>query len=330
MITATDFITIPYTSDLTQAGIAYACRSLPYTYDRMGGSHFNRLRRIVVGVAVELAFRRRLAEEKVPHDNLGSTPFTDPDRYDIAIGGRRCDIKSFMLTRRSLIRHVSREPQALLGADALVPSDQIVSDHLNDEDLYIFAFITALTTPNQRSLDRALKADQPIYLIHPLPKEWAHPSRWIPLGTLALKCDTSHAVTLELGGQNESRAFMAEEIVLEPRKRAAAESDFYALGYLHTSNPPDGIVGVHSPSVGETHLVEPIQWGNIWIYGMQIIFTGYMTRGEFRQRGNRLPAGSRVFKYSSTRTENRSLPIAELHPLSDLFTQAKKWAKRGA
>ncbi len=79
MITSSDFLHLPYTPDLTEGGIAYAIRSLPYTYDRMGGSPFNRLRRIVAGVAVELAFRRHLSEQDIPYDVKGATPFTDPD-----------------------------------------------------------------------------------------------------------------------------------------------------------------------------------------------------------------------------------------------------------
>ena len=45
MLTLSDLIHLPYTSDLTEAGITYACRSLAYTYDRMGGSAVERLRR---------------------------------------------------------------------------------------------------------------------------------------------------------------------------------------------------------------------------------------------------------------------------------------------
>src|SRR5512145_3161542 len=97
---------LPYPSDLTRAGITYALRSLAYTYDRMGGSPFMRLRRIVAGKAVELAFRRYLDAQQVPYDNLGATPFTDPDRYDVALGGHRCDVKSFLISRREAIRQV--------------------------------------------------------------------------------------------------------------------------------------------------------------------------------------------------------------------------------
>lgn len=101
MITISDFLRIPYTPDLTEGGIAYAGRSLPHTYDRMGGSPFDRLRHIVAGVAVELAFRRHLTQQNIPFDIKGAAPFTDPDRYDVSLGGHRCDIKSFLISHRT-------------------------------------------------------------------------------------------------------------------------------------------------------------------------------------------------------------------------------------
>jgi hypothetical protein len=327
MVKTSDFITIKYTPDLTQTGITYACKSLPYTYDRMGGSLFNRLRRIVTGVAVELAFRRHLNQDGIPHDSLGATPFTDPDRYDIAIGRRRCDIKSFMIAKKDRIRLIRSEPRQLLAAQALVPVDQMASDHLKDDDLYVFAFLTALITPNQRSLQKALDADQPVYLIYALPKIWSRPEQWKSLGTLALKSDASQTIKLELGGQDEDHKFIKEQMILNPRERMLAKQKFYTLSYLYSPRLPDGFLGVHSSEIAETRLIKPIEWGNIWIYGMEIIFAGYIPRGEFRKNAVRLPVGSRIFQYSRTRTENFTLPIANLHPLGDLFKRAKSWEK---
>ena len=74
-------------------------------------------------------------------------------------------------------------------------------------------------------------------------------------------------------------------------------------------------------------MIEPMEWGNIWVYGMRIIFTGFITRGEFRKEAFRLPIGSRVFQYARTRTENLALPIQRLQPLRRLFDQAKNWSQ---
>jgi len=327
MVKISDFITIKYTPDLTQTGILYACKSLPYTFNRMGGSLLNRLRRIVTGVAVELAFRRHLSKEDVPHDSLGATPFTDPDRYDIAIGGRRCDIKSFLIAKKDRIRLIRNEPHQLLAAQALVPVDQIISDHLNDDDLYIFAFLTALVTPNQRSLQKALEADQPVYLIHALPKTWSRPKPWGTLDTLSLKSNASYPIKIEIGGQDADHNFLKEQMIINPRERLLSKQDFFALSYLYSPQLPDGVLGVHSNILGETHLIKPFEWGNIWVYGMKITFSGYIPRGEFRKKAIRLPTGSRIFQYSRTRTENFALPVADMYPLDDLFKRTKTWEK---
>ncbi len=327
MITTADFITIPYTPDMTQVGIKYACQSLPYTYDRMGGNRSNRLRRIVAGKAVELAFKRHLNNSEIPHDMLGSTPFTDPDHYDIAIGGRRCDIKSFMLAQKQRIRTVRKEPERLLQAQALVPVDQMKSDQLTDDDIYIFAFLTALITPNQRTLKKAVAAGQPIYMIHALPKKWARPDQWGTLGELAVKSNMATPIKLELGGQDVHHKSQTEHIILNPQIRVTAKQKFSALSYLYTPDFPDGSIGVHSSTMDETYLVEPLEWSNIWVYGMEIIFGGYVTRGEFRRNAARLPVGSRVFQYAHTRTENFALPIQDLHPLNELFGRVKDWSQ---
>ncbi len=325
MLTTKDFITIPYTPDMTQGGIAYACKSLAYTYNRMGSTPFKRLQRIVAGVAVELAFRRHLSQNDIPHDNLGATPFTDPDRYDISIGGRRCDIKSYLLIHKDQISGIRRNPAQLLEAQTLVPEDQIAASHLNDEDLYIFAFTTALLTPNQETLQKAQAADQPIFLIHTLPKLWARPEKWVPLGALALKSDCSSQIKIELGGLGPDHKTISEHKKLQPGIRLTSEKDFHALHYIHTPDLPDGPVGIHSPVLKETLIIDPLDWGNIWVYGMEIIFAGYITRGEFRKTAKKIPAGSRVFQYPRTSTPNYSLPIAKLHPLGKLFENAQNW-----
>lgn len=327
MITASDFVSIPYTSDMTQGGIAYACKSLHYTYNRMGSSAFKRLQRIVAGVAVELAFRRHLAQEEIPYDNLGATPFTDPDRYDIAIGGRRCDIKSFLITSKERIREIRGNPSQLEGAQALVPADQIATTRLNNEDIYIFAFLTALLTPNQHALEKAIQADQPIYLIHPLPKKWARPQKWQSLGKMAVKSNCTKPIKIELGGQNKEHTSLSEHLILKPKKRKTSRDEFFALHYLYTPNLPDGSIGIHSATLDETQIIDPLQWGNIWIYGMNCIFTGYITHKDFRLKAKHLPAGSRVFQYPRTSTPNLAVSINDLHPLKNLFDQAKSWKK---
>ncbi len=330
MLTPSDLLRLPYTPDLTTAGIAYACRSLAYTYDRMGGTPADRLRRIVAGIAVELAFRRLLTAENVPHDLLGATPFTDPDRYDVALGGRRCDLKSYLIYRKDRIQALRAHPENLLAAEALVPADQLASDHLHDEDLYVFAFFAALLTPHTRDVLRARAAGQPVYLLHALPDRWARSLNWRTLGRLVLKTETPAPLPLEIGGQSEDRKFKEAKLTLRPGERTLLPGDWYGVSYLSGAEIPPARVGIHSPALEETYVIQPHEWANIWVYGMEIILAGYITRGEFRRRARRIPAGSPVFQYNHTQTDNMFVPVSELHPLPDLFIRAQNWEAKNA
>src|SRR5260221_13058090 len=131
-------------------------------------AHGARLRKIVAGVAVELAFRRWLQAQAVPFDLLGATHFTEKDKYDLRLGGRRCDVKSFLISDRTQIATLRRDPAWLNAAEALVPEDQLQSDRLEEQDIYLFGFLAGLETRSAADLDKALRAEQPVYLIHTL------------------------------------------------------------------------------------------------------------------------------------------------------------------
>lgn len=325
MISASDFIKLPYTPDLTEGGITYATRSLPYTYDRMGGSLYSRLRRIVGGVAAELAFRRHLGEQGIPFDVKGATPFSEPDRYDVSLGGHRCDLKTFVMSKRNQITSIRHDPAQVLRAPALIPSDQFAAEGHSDQDLYLFVFLFGLTTNSPEDIRKAMDASQRIYLIHPLKNDWSRPPTWAPLGKLALKSECDEPLNVEIGGQDADRNFITETLALQPLTRSFAVNKYYSLAYIHADNIPTARIGVHSPAKGEIYLIQPHEWGNIWIYGMEIWLTGYLSHEEFRRKASTIFAGSRVFQYSKTQTKNLSVPVADLRPLSELFERVREW-----
>ena len=328
MLTTSDFLHLPYTPDLTPGGIAYAIRSLPYTYDRMGGSPFSRLRRIVAGVAVELAFRRYLSEQEIHFDVKGSTPFTDPDRYDVSLGGHRCDIKSFLISRRQQITSLETRPEQLLKAPALVPSDQHAAGTHRQSDLYVFAFLTGLVAASRIDIEKALEAGQSAYFIHTLPKRWSKPKNWVHLGTLALKSESDQVHTIEIGGQAEGREFLTYSVTLPPRERIQVNQGFFSLSSIQIDRLPQGRVGIHSPALNDTYLIDPFGWGNIWVYGMSIILAGYITYDEFRHRASTIQPGSRVFQYAKTKTKNLAIPVNDLKPLPELLERVRVWSNK--
>jgi hypothetical protein len=325
-----DILRLPYDTTLTLAGIEYAKKSLHFTYNRMGLGTGARLRKIVAGVAVELAFRRWLEAGGVTYDLLGATPFTQRDRYDLRLGGRRCDVKSFWISDRPKITALRRDPTVLLAAEALVPEDQLRSETLVENDIYLFGFLAGLETRGADALRRALLAEQPVYLLHTFqPARWRGASDWRSLGRLVLKADTPEAVELEVGGQDQSHGALSHRLRLAPRTRAVTPAEYYALLYLHAARLPGGPVGVRSPALRETLLVAPEDWANIWVYGLEVFLAGWLTKGEMRARGRRLPAGSAVWQYPRTQVDNRAVPVRQLRPVSELAALAER-PRRGA
>jgi len=330
MLSPAAILRLPYDRTLTLAGIEYAKKSLHYTYNRMHLSEAARLRKIVAGVAVELAFRRWLDANGVAYDLLGATGFTEKDRYDLRLGGRRCDLKSFLLSNRAKISALRRDPAWLLDA-AAVPEDQFESHALSENDFYLFGFLAGLETRQSDDLKKAIATGQDVYLLHtPTEAHWLGQRRWRSLGRLALKANTRRPIEVEVGGQSEKREALVERLRLEPRTRVETRREFFSLLYLHVPRLPGGAVGVSSPALGETRLIAPPEWMNIWVYGMEIYLAGWLTKAEFRARGRRLPAGASVKQYPRTQTANRAVLVKDLRPIEELARLVKnsEWGRK--
>jgi hypothetical protein len=92
---------------------------------------------------------------------------------------------------------------------------------------------------------------------------------------------------------------------------------------------PDGVVEVHSPTLGETHKIAPLDWANIWVYGLEVFMAGWLTKAEFRAQSQLLPAGTTVKQYRQTQVDNRAVPVRELRPLAELaqLIRDSDWGK---
>jgi hypothetical protein len=214
----------------------------------------------------------------------------------------------------------------LYEAAALVPEDQFHSTAMGEHDIYLFGFLAGLEMRGLASLERALAAGQPVYLLHALEQAgWRGEGPWQSLGRLVLKTDSRELVEVDLGGQDQAHAAIVERLRLPPRVRAVTGAEFYALLYLHAPRLPTGPVGVRSPARRETKLVTPGDWDNIWVYGLEVFLAGWLTKAEMREQGQRLPAGAAVWQYPRTQTNNQAVPVTALRPVTELAEMVKRW-----
>jgi hypothetical protein len=328
MLSVDDLVIIPYTSDLTQAGIAFACQTLPGETQHNRSEIFRRLRRLVIQQAAELAFRRHLSKSNVPHNLATSKSFSDPSRACAVIGGRCCDVYGYEIFHKGEIHQLHRDPQRLLTISTPVPSTDLSSQQRSDSDLIIVTFVTGLITPNLRETQKAASAGRPLFLIYPLPAVWSRRSSWSDLGYLTCKSESNRPLALTLVGQSEDRSFQTEGLNLPTLCKLKTHSLFYSLTYLQLDEIPSGRLGVYSQKLRKTLIIIPFEWGNIWVYGMQIYLAGWITRGEFKKNARPYPSDRSGWQPVSSIDKQLAMPVAELHPLEELFSKAIDWGNR--
>jgi len=325
MLKPADIIQLPYTADLSEGGSAYACRWLASAYGKLGDSPAERLRRCAGGAAAELAFRRHLNGQAVPFEVREGTPFSQPEHYNLALGGHHCDLISYLITRPAQAALLQRDPASLFQAAALIPLESFATEGHKPDDLYIFAFLTGAVAATQEEMQAAIVAGQKIHLIHALPEAWRHPGNWRRLEQLALKSECAQALQVEVGGLDEQREFRTAECELFPLKRTIVPEEFFSLAYMHTGRRPEKRLGLHSPVRGEAYIIQPHEWSDIWIEGGQILLAGWLTHEEFRSKATVLKAGMPTFQFAHTHTKNLLVPLRELKPLGGLLERVKSW-----
>ncbi len=321
-----DFIQQTCSQDLIQAGINSVTRSLVQPGGRQVSREFESIRLGVVDKAVELAFRRLLVDEDIPHELVESASFSQPDTFDVSFGGRRCAVFGQLVSKRRDINKLHIKLGRLENEKVYIRESSRPSS-LRDVDIYVFAVLTGLVTRGRQELQKAVTASQPVHLIYPMPEFWSAPEQWESLGQLALKGDISKPLSVTLYGQDKRRGIVQETVELLSRERVQVGQDFHTLNLLHVSVLPDGPVGVHSPKLGETLLAAPYQWGNVWVYGIRITLVGYISQGDFNRKAEKLGTGSRVLGSPGLEEGALAVPIAELKPMKDLFIRAENWAR---
>jgi hypothetical protein len=103
------------------------------------------------------------------------------------------------------------------------------------------------------------------------------------------------------------------------------EQCYTSLAYIHAGRRPEARIGLHSPTHGEAYIVPTHAWGNIWVYGMDIFLTGWLTHDEYRRKAKVLNAGMSTLQYARTRVKNLLVPMVELNPLAPLLKKVKAW-----
>jgi hypothetical protein len=329
MITEPDILRLPFTSDLTETGIAWVMRKAANDIKPANKSHYDDLQRGIFQTGVRLALSRYLAAENIPHSTIDIRPLSQPDQYDLAIGRRRCDIRIFPVTHKKSIQHWMHVPERLVSLPVYVLKGELLQEIESQNDLLIFAFVTSLLARQGDMLSKAMKTGQPVYLISTPPSLWSHQNSWRSLGDITVQNESNRIIEIALFGLDATREFQIDMLSLSPHQSVTANRQYYSLTNLHIDELPEGNININSPTLNTSWSVKPLDWVNIWIYGMDIYFAGYLSRSKFIKSASPEPAHTRFPRQFQPASGALCVPVSELLPLGGLFSQAKKWQSRG-
>lgn len=314
MLDKTDVFEIKVTTDNLLVAVHYAEKSLHFTFNRMGRANpYDRAINIVKGVVMEGAFKDLLTDLNVNYDLLGNTHWTKKDKYDVGINGARCDLKGFFIANPQSQSQIIRDPGWLLDCCALVPSDQVESVNLKENDIYTFPFLIGKVYRDYANLQNVLEY---YYLVHDF-YEYA----WIknegkPLGRLLVQSSMNEDFSFRIGGQDTTGELVIEDTILKPNRSFQTTNTFQTALFLQSNEIPSGNLKVMAPKNGLVREIHYSNWGNIWIYDPQVYITGWIRKGEFRERSVEIPRFYKDCKqYSETQTINRKMIIKDLYAI---------------
>jgi hypothetical protein len=311
-------VRIPYTPDLTRAGILYGCRSLALGLVRANNLHLELLRNLSAEIVAELSLRRYLTQEHISFKLLEAEPFSQPERSEIILGGRPCHVINTSITRRSHLRSIANNSEALLDAPACVPEAALTSEKWRYQDLLIFTF--TLAAPNLATqVSNSSQADSGSdHLIYILPVAWQNVGLRGIISNLAIQNSSDELVTLELGGRAANRIYMTQAVHLLPRQSVTVVADFTSLSYLTTRQALNTVISVYNPQLNRTLRITPNRWSNLWVDGIGVILAGYFEVGEFRRFARRLRPSDRTLESYNSKSPSLSLMLKDLLPLPQL------------
>jgi|YelNatPaOPRAMG01_1025707.scaffolds.fasta_scaffold21271_3 hypothetical protein len=348
MVVEDDIITLKTKDKWIVPAVKYAEKSWPCTFNRMGKANiYERMRNIVKGIIVQQAFEDKLKECKIKYETKDRRKWYEIDRYDIYINGKKYDIKT------NWIDSIPNK-KWLLDCSALVPTDQVYSRTLSDDDIYIFCFITGkihnLNGYNPKEvLAKPCFDKDGMWILHGFwDYEFLKPPKWIKaqgckdLGHVLLKSTSRSDVgkSFILGGTRVQKEFQFEEITLDNKREAVTTREFFQLFFIRPldNNIPEGKIIIQTERGKVKEVINPRggfmterrekqlqllqnDWDDIWIYNSVIYMVGYMTKGEFKEKSEEIKRFDKTVKQFEIKTDNNRLFVSQLHPISDLFPE---------
>lgn len=348
VVKARDIKLLKAKKEWIRQGAEYAEKSWSCTFNRMGKADiYERMRNIVKGIAVQRALEDVLKKMGIKYEVKDRKKWYETDKYDIFVDGRKYDVKSFRCP------YPTPNKEWFLDCSALVPTDQLHSRTLNDDDIYIFAFISfrkhTLYGYNPKSvLFKKCNNKDGEWIIHGFWKYgFLKPPRWTReygadnLGYIRISSTSRKDIKKQffLGGTRTKREFQFETVTLGTNVESVTVNDYFQLFFIRSvdGNIPDGKIEIDCENSDITEIIHPLggfevakakkgglklvqnDWSDIWLYDSYIYLVGFITKGDFIEKSEEIKRFDKSVKQFEPQTDNNRLYVWQLNPIDDLF-----------
>lgn len=311
---------IKVSDKVQEEAIAYAGRSVNFTYKRIDGNIGSRLKRIANGIIMEKAFETYWLEkyEEVLRPS-GNTHWREIDKVEYEIRGLKIDVKGAHIYR-SYHGNNRVFPDDLITMDLLVPEDQVQSS--GAPDIYVKSALVS-------------EVDNGRYLVSTIMKDKFNNKSKSPYKVkIALSKKEGSNIYISINGEvrdsDTGEMNDATELIFleKGRKEVVSEKRFISVQYLSLHNEKTyayNTVKVEltiealseiSRSVVK-YTVKEYFWHQLWHASPVVYFLGWVSHSDLLN-SEVLPAGSQHAFYSHTKVDNHAIPVSDINPMRSI------------
>jgi hypothetical protein len=318
-----DFVDLPCSPELISAGIAFTIRSQVRLFKTRSRVSIAHLRRLCADAIATVALRRWFASEMVPHGLSPVAPLTDPHVQQITLGGRQLHLVNHLISNRSYIRKLARNPQLLLQTEIPATLAHPATERLSPGDLLAYSFLLGTICYGHSEIRRRTDGEERTSLLAITPRRtWRQQRPWQSLGKLIVTNLDDESHDLELLGISVDRSATIDRVTIPANQSVEITKTWHNLLHLHTMRIPKASLQIRCPARRSEWLVTRSSWSNLWFYEPKLLLVGWLTKRELERvakprsrakqaiRVRRLAAADSIVQVNDLRPINKLLQIA--------------------
>jgi hypothetical protein len=332
MLKPENIINCKFSQEYWKKAMNYACKSWPYTYNRMAKSKISeRCENILIGLGFgEAAFINYLDSQKIKFNTKGKTRWYQEDLNDFIINSKNIDVKVMQINKKNKMHNgfflksiLERKKHIINNCIFLIPEDQFRSK--NTKDIYCCIVVTGkFNSLADKNLHFFLKEyiwmgtkDKPELKIKNNRNVKEKDCR---LGKIYFILNQKEKIQIQIFGTKCEKVFTTEiiELGLEKKFSVNLYDDIYSLRIIKGNIQNDLLIGSEKLNEIQKNILKN-DWESLYYEFEDIMIIGFATKDDIKSKSQIYPRFSKnTGFYPDTMTSNFGIRCKDLRSIKDL------------